>query len=209
MPSPGDPKTRLQAALERVDLPRICAQLVRYASRRAGSRDLGRELAQKTLADAIDPDRSPWDPDRDPDLAYHLIGRVNGALAIERKKERLREHPTVVSAIEDRFQRPPPTPEAALVHHETREHGARLWRALCASFEADGDALGRKVLDQYADGNEDAAGQAHALRVDVRDVYDARRRIARRARALRDERSGQHDAVAPNAPAEKDDEVGT
>ena len=110
------PSSPLQAALARVDLGRVHAQIVAYAISRLRSRDAGEELAQRVLVEAIDPDGRPWDPEHEPDLARHLVGRVNSAILNDYKKARVRSDP--------RASATPSSGESA-----TR-----------ASFEADGGA---------------------------------------------------------------------
>jgi len=178
------PLTSLGAAATRVDWARTHAQVLRYAIYRTKSRDLAGEIAQQVLADAIDPDGAPWDPEREPDIMRHLIGRVNGAVAVARKKERLRRRKSVVAHVIDLLTRPVRTPaEESEMRQRTQDYRAR-WAALRASFDAEGDTLASQVLDQYEKGTIHAPDQARALGLEAPQVHDVRRRITRRARAL-------------------------
>ncbi len=100
------PSSPLQAALARVDLGRVHAQIVAYAISRLRSRDAGEELAQRVLVEAIDPDGRPWDPEREPELARHLIGRVNSAILNDYKKARGRSDPRAHDAVERQMDQP-------------------------------------------------------------------------------------------------------
>ncbi len=201
-------RTSLERALAALDLGRVYVQTVKYASFRARSSDLGRELAQKVLAAAIDPGGSSWDPEREPDLFRHLVGRVNGALALERKKLRLRADPQVVAELTERLYSPAATPLALLEERENRERDGRRWQTLRDSFAGPGDELARKILDQYETGTEGAADQARALGADIAEIYLERRRIARRARATRAGEDAHREAGALEL-AGADDEVAT
>jgi hypothetical protein len=56
----------------------------------------------------------------------------------------------------------------------------------------------------------DAGDQARAVGADIEDVYRARQRIERRARALRERaEAGQLAHIAAGTAAEEDDEVST
>ncbi len=182
--------TALQAALRKVAWGSVSAVLVKYASRRARSNVLGEELMRKVIAEVIDPERSHWDPEKEPDIVRYLIGRIDGALAVERRKEKLRASPHVVARIEQEFTQAVPTPEDVLDARQRGEGYAALWGRLRSGFETSGDDLALKVIAQYEDGRSDAAEQARRIGAEQRDVVAARRRIARRARALRDGEDG-------------------
>jgi hypothetical protein len=200
---PVDPlRKRRDEALARLDLGRIYAQVLLYASSRAHSREEGQELAQRVFTEALEPNGSPWDPDASPDLGLFLIGRVRGALAQDRMRRAVRESPQAVGAIEQRFYSASPTPIDLFQQRRRAEEAHREWARLRASFDEEGDAFARQVLDQYEAGTTEAAQQALALGADIAEVYRERRRIARRARALR---GSADDAKDPG----DDGEVGT
>ncbi|MGH7271109.1 MAG: hypothetical protein ACREJ3_11825 [Polyangiaceae bacterium] len=205
-------QTPLERALAQIDLARVRTQIVRYATARTRSREHGEELAQMALTGAIDPQGSPWDPERDPDFARYLIGRVNGALASERKKLRLRADPGIVAMLWQRIYRPAQTPGDVAIERERREGLDRRWRALRESFDGASDSLALRVLDQYEEGTIDAAAQAQALGADVCEVYAQHKRIARRARALRgdgsDPKMVERRASSRSIAQRGDDEVG-
>jgi hypothetical protein len=200
---PIDPlRKRRDEALAQLDLGRIYGQVLLFASSRARSREDGQELAQRVFKEAIDPDGSPWDPDRNPDLGLFLLGRVMGALARDRKRLLVRANPRAISAIEGRFYSPPPTPIDVFQQRQRAEEAKRQWAELRASFDGEGNELARGLLDQYEAGTMEAAPQARALGAEIADVYRERRRIARRARALR---GSDSDSQEPG----DDGEVGT
>lgn len=181
---PPTTRTSLGAAIALVDWERTHAQILRYAISRMKSRDRASDITQQVIAGALDPDGSPWDPEREPDIVRHLIGRVNGAVAVERRKDRLRRDPGVVERIRDLLGRPVRTPEGELEARRRLEGYQARWKALRESFETDGDTLALQVLAQYENGAIHAPEQSRALGVDVRQIHDVRRRITRRARAL-------------------------
>ena len=103
-------RKRTEGARERSEQARIDGERACQRSDRpwidgehARSQDHGVEFAQHVFAEAVDPERSHWDPERDPDLARFLVGRVNGALATDRKKLRVRADPRAVASIEARY----------------------------------------------------------------------------------------------------------
>jgi DNA-directed RNA polymerase specialized sigma24 family protein len=197
------PESRRRAALAKLDVGRVYAQISKYARYRARSQDRGAELAQRVFAEAVDPERSHWDPERDPDLARFLVGRVNGALAAERKKRRVRADPRAVASIEARYYGAELGPDEQMEERQRATHTAAMLRA---AFEGYGDELERKVLEQYEDGVLTAAEQARALGVDIGDVYRARRRIARHVRMLQD---ADRELDEPAERDARDQEVGT
>ena len=201
------PSSPLQAALARVDLGRVHAQIVAYAISRLRSRDAGEELAQRVLVEAIDPDGRPWDPAREPDLARHLVGRVNSAILNDYKKARVRSDPRAHDTIERLGPQPMPRPDELLDARRRSERDARCIEATRASFEAEGDTLALRVLGEYASEVTGAAEQARALGADVREVYEARRRIARRARTLRVRQSDTDGPPLRVASTDEDEEV--
>src|SRR5438309_7351644 len=97
---------------------KVYAQTLRYAVYRTRSKERGRELAHEVLLQALDPTPTrdghplePWDRNKNPDLGGYLIGQVDGAVARERKADRVRRDARVVGAIETRLYPPVPTPE--------------------------------------------------------------------------------------------------
>jgi DNA-directed RNA polymerase specialized sigma24 family protein len=197
------PESRRRAALAKLDIGRVYAQIAKYARYRARSQDRGAELAQRVFVEAFDPQRSPWDPERDPDLTRFLIGRVNGALAGERKKERVRADPRAVASIETRYYGAELGPDEQMEERQQSTHTVAMLRA---AFEGYGDELERRVLEQYEEGVLTAAEQARVLGVDIGDVYRARRRITRHVRMLQDADRELGDRYAPDG---QDQEVGT
>jgi hypothetical protein len=201
--------TRLRSALAATDLERVCAQILKFASNRARSHDLGAELAQKVLAEAIDPEGSPWNPDHEPDFFRHLVGRVNGALAAERKRLRLRAAPHFLEAVANQVYGPVPTPDDALDERARRELWDARWKTVRRSFEDVGNEVARKVLDQYELGNCSVAGQQSALGEELATLYRERERIVRRARALREKESPSPSSPLLARAADGEGEVGT
>jgi hypothetical protein len=205
MATSDDARSRRDAALALVDLRRVYASVLAFAVGRARSRDHGEELVQRVMAAAIDPEQSPWDPERDPDLARYLMGRVNGALASDRKKARLRSDSATVAAVVLEHYEPKRTVEDDLA---ARQRDARDLAELYARFAGDDGAVERALLDLYQAGVSDVGEQAASIGVDVPEVYRARRRIVRNAREIRARSDREPQAAATPAARESDDELG-
>jgi hypothetical protein len=98
-----------------------------------------------------------------------------------------------------------PRPDEVL---EGRENRARLETRLAElreSFEQEGDDLAVEVIDLYLVGANEPREQAEILKADLDDVYQARRRVTRRAEVVRaaDRETG---AAHPNVRTGTDDE---
>jgi DNA-directed RNA polymerase specialized sigma24 family protein len=78
-----EPKNPVRALLDQQDWSDVSARLVAFASYRAGSPALGKDLAQEAVT-RVYAYESKWDPKKDPDLARYLMSVVNSLLANER-----------------------------------------------------------------------------------------------------------------------------
>jgi hypothetical protein len=184
-PDDRSKKARLAKALEGLDMGRVYAQVVAYASKKADTREMAREFAQKYLVEAIDPETSLWDPDALP-LVVYVIGRVRGGLAAARRANKLRTEDRLVVEVKQRVVRTVPGPDRMLQANARRAGILAILREVRESFEAEAASeFVLSVMDQYEAGTMKAGEQAAALGADMDDVYVARRAIKRRAAAIR------------------------
>jgi len=155
-----------------------------FARRRAGSWDLGKDVASQAVRYVLSTNASQWDADRHPTLLLYLGSLVNRFLWAHRvKASTVREvlRPT------DELARQAgdfPNPEEMLLEQEDIEaERVRIERQLRAlrSTLADGESTSAKtalgVLDLELSGTHKPAEQAAALGVPVTAIYRARERI--------------------------------
>jgi len=134
-----------------------------------------RELAQEAMTSAIDPAGSPWDPDTEPDLLFHVGSLMNSAAANRRRGER--RHPFIHYKPEkDLRLDPAPTAEDLMVQEDDVAELERRMADLRDSLAGDDIALGK--IDLLYRGIEDAASQAKLLGCSVTDIRRATERIA-------------------------------
>jgi DNA-directed RNA polymerase specialized sigma24 family protein len=153
-----------------------------------------KDLAQTGIAKVIDPEDSPWDPDKQPNLLLH-VGSVMNGLARNTNRGHAR-HPTV--AYEPaRDPRPDgaPTPEEQFAHAEDLARLQGWLDKLLVRLAGDSIALGK--IDLMRDGIDDAAEQAKRLRCSVEDIYRANERIAYHASIVK--RAARKDTDDPEA----------
>jgi hypothetical protein len=210
MPRPEERLTSLFADLDPAYVEDVYVQVLRYAAYRARSKERGRDLAHDVILQALDPAPAkgdlalaPWDRDKNPDLAGYLMGQIDGAIARERRAERLRRSPEVVASVEAKLYSAPPTPEQLVERRESHDLRTRLWDELRGDFAAEGDEAARlaiRVMDEYESGATEANEQAQVLGVDIQDVYLARRRIQRRAEALLERETARESDLEGEGP---------
>jgi DNA-directed RNA polymerase specialized sigma24 family protein len=191
---------------------RALADALKYALYRTRNASRAEELAADALAAALDPERSPWNSAGPRTLSQHVVNLVHEALKAERAKRRVREDPGNVAEVETRMRRDVPRPDAALRAQQKRERGLERERQVRKGL----DAFAQKVLDLFGEGLTPSE-QALRLGEDVGKVYEARRRIAERIRALPVERDDDDLADAalhdrndgPDRDGEEEGEVST
>ena len=139
-----------------------------------------------------------WDPDRDPDLLTHLKGVVDSLVSSEgtgketelarayhrtKDDEEVEKPPPVPGRAFDPPRSewssgPPANPEQLLLDNE--DHDATLERILSA---VDGDDELTQVLEALMEGNEKPAEIAESTGMDVKRVYQLKRRLKARIEA--------------------------
>jgi DNA-directed RNA polymerase specialized sigma24 family protein len=137
------------------------------------------DLGQQAMARVIDPDDSPWDPDKQPNLLLYMGSLMNGIMSNRRRGER--RHPT--SSYESASYESEPEPAAAepsgLERIERAEEAARMQRRVdLLRQRLTGDTLALAKIDLMVQGIDEVAEQAALLKCTVADVYAANRRIA-------------------------------
>lgn len=134
-----------------------------------------KDLAQAAIAKVIDPNRSPWDRTKQPNLFLHVGSVMNNLTANARRAQK--RHP--FESYEEAGD-PQPHPAGTLPAPTGDDEDIRRLQGwmddLLARLEGDDIATG-KIRLQY-DGVVDASKQAAALECKVKDIYLANERIA-------------------------------
>ncbi len=131
------------------------------------------DLAQDAIAKACDPERSPWDRDKQPSLFLHIGSIINSDLANKRRAEE--RHPAEPYDDESRARLEPTALDRLIGAEDVATY--RRWMArLRVALAGDDLALGK--IDLLYQEIEDAAEQAAILKCTVDDIYLANRRIA-------------------------------
>jgi DNA-directed RNA polymerase specialized sigma24 family protein len=158
---------------------RAMLDAMKFAVHLTGNKDHARDLVSKAVLATLDPDRMPWDPAGGKSLSLHVINVVRALYKGERAKMRVREDPVRAAAIDQRIRPWVPGPDARL---RAREQQARR-EARTQAVREGLDDFTKEVLDLFGE-DLTPAEQARKLNVNVKKVYEARRRIAERVRAL-------------------------
>jgi hypothetical protein len=208
----ADPTKREQNRL----WERAFADALKYALYRTRNGPRAEELAAEAVAVAFDPKRSPWDPDGGRTLSQHVVNLVRMLLKAESAKKRVRDDPVRARAADESMRRAVSRPDARIRAQEQGSAGDRRRQAVREAL----DPFAQRVLDLFGE-DLTPAEQARRLQVDVKKVYEARRTIAERIRALPDtgfdddDETGdayqrdEPDQESASATESGDDEVGT
>jgi hypothetical protein len=136
-------------------------------------------LAADALAAALDPKRSPWNSEGDRTLSQHVVKLVKQLLKDQSAKKRVREDPVKARTVDELARRAVPRPDARIRAQEQQTRGEERERKVREGL----DAFCNRVFDLFGE-ELTPAEQALKLGVNVRKIYEARRRIAERIRAL-------------------------
>jgi DNA-directed RNA polymerase specialized sigma24 family protein len=158
---------------------RAMAVALRYALYRTRDRSLAEELAGAAVAAALDPERSPWDPQGTLTLDHHVVNLVREQIKAAREKERVREDPLNAAAVNIAMRPEAPQPDTRMFALQRLQRGEARMRAVGQGL----DEFARTVLSLFGE-DQSPAAQALRLGVPVSRVYEARRRIAERIRSL-------------------------
>jgi hypothetical protein len=206
----GDGKDGASGARERLAAdPGLRARLMKMALSLtdnvvADASDLVQEAIRKTL----DPNVSPWKPEKQPSLLRHLGSLMNSAASHQRRDARARrfipfasENDGPQKAIRGRGPTAAPmqaaepnAEEGALAQEDGKRIDDRLARL---RLRLAGDAIALGKIDLHAEGVDDAAAQAARLGCTVREIYRAAERITYHAKRV----AAETKAEAADPPA--------
>jgi hypothetical protein len=192
----GDRIAGADAAKKRLrEDERLRKRIFAYAYKLTGNLPDAKELAQEGMAKAIDPEDSPWDPDKHPKLLDHIGSLMNTIVANKRRGHR--RHPATPYDPKDDL-RPDPQPTALdrLVGAEDLNRYRHWMQLLLVRLAGDGIALGK--IELMYDEIDDAAEQAARLKCTVDDIYNANRRIAYQVEIVK--RAAPDGALPPSPP---------
>jgi DNA-directed RNA polymerase specialized sigma24 family protein len=196
---PAPPKT-LHEALKRVDWERAYERVFRFALTRTRVRQDAEDLTQEAMAGVMKGLPWPWDWKKYPNIELHLVLVAKQLCANKRAADRRRRDPKWIAIARAESARPVRAPDQELARRVRIEGGYRRWDELRASFQKEGKELEMRVLDELAKRVTDAHEQARAIGIAVTEAYEARRRIARRLKALLAKEAESDDADGEEAP---------
>jgi DNA-directed RNA polymerase specialized sigma24 family protein len=174
---------------------RLRKKIFVHAYKLTGNLPDAKDLAQQGMSRAIDPKRSPWDPDKQPSLLLHIGSLMNG-LARNKRRGDGRHRAETYDTTDDLHPASEPT---ALERMESAEELARLeyWMDLLLA-RLEGDTLALDKIGLVCQGIDGAAEQAARLKCTVKDIYRANERIAYHVeRVKRDAPDGARAAPSP------------
>ena len=176
---------------------RLRKKIVAHAYTLTRNVQAAKELAQEGIVKAIDPEDSPWDPEKQPSLLNH-IGSLMNSMAWNRRRGEERHPATVYKPQKD--QRPDPAP-MALERMTDAEDVARYedWLDRLRERLA-GDTLALDKIRLVYEGIEDASVQAERLHCSVQEIYRANERIAYHAELVKKEATRRRAADPAGAP---------
>jgi hypothetical protein len=170
----GDRKAGAEAAGKLLqEDARLRKKILSYAYKRTHNVADAKDLAQGAITKACDPNRSPWDPERQPSLLDHIGSIINSDVANKHRADE--RHPAVPYDDESHARREPTALDRVISAEELatyRHCMARLRAGL-----GDDDLALRKIDLMYEEVDA-AAEQAATLKCTVNDIYLANRRIA-------------------------------
>jgi DNA-directed RNA polymerase specialized sigma24 family protein len=174
---------RAAADLLRQD-ERLRKKIVVYAYRLTKNLADAKDLAHEAMSKAVDPEASPWDPEKQPKLLDHIGSIVNSLVANRRRGDG--RHPSEAFDPDmHRLRDPQPTQLDALLAAEGVAR-YRIWMDLLRErLRGDRIALGK--IDLMYEGVDDAGQQADRLNCTVDDIYAANRRITYHAELVKRE----------------------
>jgi DNA-directed RNA polymerase specialized sigma24 family protein len=138
------------------------------------------DIAQEALSRAIDPERSPWRREAQPNFVYHVINVAREVLKERRAKWKVRNDPRHVSAEAEALRTAPLRADARVAARDGHERDSARRAGLRAQLEG----LPLRVFELYERDVTSPAEQANLLRATIKDIYEARRRVAEVARTI-------------------------
>jgi hypothetical protein len=161
-----------------------------------------KDLAQQAMARASDPERSPWDPDKQPSLLDHIGSLMNSDVANKRRGDK--RHPTTPYEDEVSSRLAPSALDRMIGDEEVDRY--RRWMAMLRTRLAGDDvALGK--IDLMYQGTDGAAEQADILKCTIDDIYLANRRIAYQVELVKKEAAASSSKRPPDPRPDDGPEV--
>jgi DNA-directed RNA polymerase specialized sigma24 family protein len=150
-----------------------------YAKRRTGSLAKAEDLVDEAIAAAFDPNDSPWDREKEPDLARHVLATMSRRLPSQRRNEARRNDSGWQAKAADATAKPARTPEELVDE-------ARRWAAagvvlddVTAQLRAAGHERPAQVLELWRNEVDEPSEQARVLGCSVDEIYRAREVVRR------------------------------
>lgn len=168
--------------LGKIDWSDISQRLTLFAKWRLGS-DLSfgvaEELAQEAIRQFFDPHYLNWDREANPDLKKHLGSIVNGLIRNYHRKKR----PTLgltenLPQVGSQGQ----SPDSMAINKDLAH---KIIDVLITRIDNDPRAVDSLYL--FLEGCDQARDQAERLKCNVKDIYNARRRLDGHFRAIQDQ----------------------
>jgi hypothetical protein len=158
--------------------------------------DRGKELADAAIAEALDPDARPWDPNAYPDLGDYLCSLVWSLHGNELTSYRVTHASERLSEAEDESVPSSRNPDRLVMEARDEAKAARRNAALLRRVQ--GDALVLLLLEDSDDDESDEDGERPAERIaeppstrralekgyTLKEIKNARERLKRHAQAV-------------------------
>jgi hypothetical protein len=136
-------------------------------------------LAQEGITMLFEGQAPPWDPSGETTLAEHVVMEARRERENRARVERRRRNPKMTAKLAQEFDRAPPTPEELTAEREDR---ARKFERVRKELAGDDDAC--DVVTCEENHVHEPGDQAEHLGWPIERVRNARKRVARCARAL-------------------------
>lgn len=165
-----------------IDWPRVYAEAVALAATytKRDAYEIVQEGAKLYVSGL-----APWVPE-ETTLPEHLVRVGRNARNDQKRSERRRWHPAVMSKIVGMFRGSGQTPEQEALAAEEKRRKTLLFERLVRELEAD-DPEGREIVRLEAEGVHEALAQAAQSGMSIETVRNARKRIKRRVLAIVEE----------------------
>jgi DNA-directed RNA polymerase specialized sigma24 family protein len=194
----GDRKAGAEAAGKLLEKDaRLRKKILGYAYKLTHNVADANDLAQGAIAKACDPERSPWDPEKQSSLLDHIGSIINSDLANKRRADE--RHPAEPYDDESRARLEPTALDRLIGAEEVATYGRWMGR-LRVGLAGDDLALGK--IDLMYREIDDAAEQAAILKCTVNDIYLANRRIAYQVELVKKEAAARPPKHPPDPTPE-------
>lgn len=160
----------------------VSRRLTLFVLRRMGQRQNvhdAEEIAQEAVRRFLDPNYAGWDETAEPNLLRHLGSIANGVLSDRRQRSATtREELRAPRELAD---------NRSIDDIERRAAVGELAEQALAALRARlvGDSVGERVFELILQEVDEPREQARHLQVPIREIYNARRRLALHREAIR------------------------